>query len=398
MTGFLSGNSVVNDRSITLAKMATGTAHNLFAFDASGDPVSIGDLPVAQGGTGASTASAALAALGGAGRGPNSDITSITGLTTDLSVAQGGTGAGTAGAARTSLGVRVSGKGADIASATALALGADGDSFDVTGTTTITSIGTVAIGMVATLQFDAVLILTHHATDLILPGAANITTAAGDIGVFVEYAAGDWRCSSYTKASGEALVSVGGGLQSVQSFAPTEFTGTPLSTTWTRPAGIKTIRVQLIGGGASGNSWGKAGGAGGYSEKIIDVTSISSVAVTVGNRVLAHGNSGIATSFGSHCSATGGLATNPHTGNTSGATGGVGTGGDINIQGGGGSSNHSDGGTPGAVGYFGGGSFGQSTSNLGDHPAAYGSGGSGCNNGYNSGSGARGLVIVWEYA
>jgi hypothetical protein len=49
------------------------------------------------------------------------------------------------------------------------------------------------------LHFDDVLTLTHHATDLILPGGANITTAAGDIGVFYEYAAGDWRCESYTK-------------------------------------------------------------------------------------------------------------------------------------------------------------------------------------------------------
>lgn len=96
-------------------------------------------------------------------------------------------------------------KGADIASATALALGTDGNSFDVTGTTTITSIGTVGIGTHVTLQFDGALTLTHHATDLILPGAANITTAAGDIGVFYEYATGDWRCVSYTRADGTPL-------------------------------------------------------------------------------------------------------------------------------------------------------------------------------------------------
>lgn len=53
------------------------------------------DLSVAQGGTGASTASAARTNLGAAASGANSDITSLTGLTTDLSVAQGGTGAST---------------------------------------------------------------------------------------------------------------------------------------------------------------------------------------------------------------------------------------------------------------------------------------------------------------
>jgi hypothetical protein len=54
-----------------------------------------GILPIANGGTNASSAGAALTALGAAASGANSDITSITGLTTDLTVAQGGTGAGT---------------------------------------------------------------------------------------------------------------------------------------------------------------------------------------------------------------------------------------------------------------------------------------------------------------
>jgi len=97
-------------------------------------------------------------------------------------------------------------KGADIASATALTLGKDGSAFDITGTTAITSIATQGIGSHVTLHFDGALTFTHHATDLILPGAANITTAAGDIAVMYEYASGDWRCVSYSKASGEAVV------------------------------------------------------------------------------------------------------------------------------------------------------------------------------------------------
>lgn len=52
-------------------------------------------IPVASGGTGATTASGARTALGSASSGANSDITSLTGLTTALSVAQGGTGATT---------------------------------------------------------------------------------------------------------------------------------------------------------------------------------------------------------------------------------------------------------------------------------------------------------------
>tara|TARA_R110000851_G_scaffold33200_2_gene88423 strand:+ start:502 stop:2847 length:2346 start_codon:yes stop_codon:yes gene_type:complete len=54
-----------------------------------------GTLAIASGGTGATSASAARTALSAASSGANSDITSLTGLTTDLSVAQGGTGAGT---------------------------------------------------------------------------------------------------------------------------------------------------------------------------------------------------------------------------------------------------------------------------------------------------------------
>ena len=50
-------------------------------------------LPIASGGTGSTTASAARAALSAAASGANSDITSLSGLTTPLSVAQGGTGA-----------------------------------------------------------------------------------------------------------------------------------------------------------------------------------------------------------------------------------------------------------------------------------------------------------------
>ncbi|MBV4507676.1 phage tail protein [Pseudomonas sp. BW13M1] len=49
--------------------------------------------------------------IGAAARGANSDITSITGLTTALSIAQGGTGAKTTADARTSLGATVTGSG-----------------------------------------------------------------------------------------------------------------------------------------------------------------------------------------------------------------------------------------------------------------------------------------------
>jgi len=54
-----------------------------------------GTLPVANGGTGGTTAATARSNLSAAAAGANSDITSLSGLTTALSVAQGGTGATT---------------------------------------------------------------------------------------------------------------------------------------------------------------------------------------------------------------------------------------------------------------------------------------------------------------
>ena len=95
-------------------------------------------------------------------------------------------------------------QGSDVASANDMTLG-DGNLFDITGTTTINTIVTKGIGTIVVLEFDGVLQLTHS-NDLFLPTAANITTAAGDIAAFYEYASGDWRCMNYMRANGTTLV------------------------------------------------------------------------------------------------------------------------------------------------------------------------------------------------
>lgn len=102
-------------------------------------------------------------------------------------------------------------EGADIASATTTNLAnATGWSIDITGTTTITGFGTVDAGQMYILRFTGILTLTHNATSLILPGGANITTAANDQAIMKSEGSGNWRCVAYTRASGLPVVMSGG--------------------------------------------------------------------------------------------------------------------------------------------------------------------------------------------
>ena len=126
-------------------------------------------------------------------------------VTLPLSIANGGTAATTASAARTSLATGGLAdenvftkrqhwqKGANIASASALAPGTDGNYFHVTGTISITSIGSAVAGSILILEFDDALTVTHHATNLILRGATNMVTVATDILILVSEGTGKWR-------------------------------------------------------------------------------------------------------------------------------------------------------------------------------------------------------------
>lgn len=185
----------LNTRAFRLAESDTGSAElptaisrasKYLAFDASGDPIAssgptgTSDVPVSafmETVLDDASAAAARATLG-AGDAQLSDANVFLNMQTWV-------------------------KGADVASATALTLGGDGNWYDVTGTTAITSIGTLGVGTLVILHFDAALTLTHHSTDLVL-GGANIVTAAGDIAVLYEYATGDWRLVSYRRGMSAA--------------------------------------------------------------------------------------------------------------------------------------------------------------------------------------------------
>jgi hypothetical protein len=94
-----------------------------------------------------------------------------------------------------------------IASAGTITIGYSG-TYHVTGTTTITDIDFTGdhAGREVRLIFDGALTLTHHATTLILPTAANITTAAGDSCIVVSEGSDAVRVTAYQRKSGAALL------------------------------------------------------------------------------------------------------------------------------------------------------------------------------------------------
>lgn len=127
-------------------------------------------------------------------------------------------------------------KGEDIASS-GFSVDTDGNFFDVTGTTTITSMGTVQAGTVIILQFDAVLQLTHNATSLILRYGVNYTTEAGDYLAFISLGSGNWKelfrsqrtgwhlIARSSVTSSTASVSFTSGIDSTYDLYKVEFTG-----------------------------------------------------------------------------------------------------------------------------------------------------------------------------
>jgi microcystin-dependent protein len=179
-------------------------------------------------------------------------------------------------------------KGADVASAATINLdNATGDVVDVTGDTPITAI-TLAPGVVKTIRFTGVSLLTHGA-NLILPGAANITTAAGDFAVVRGYASGVVRCQYYTVAAARpsAFLPAGAILDFGGTAAPTGFLAcdgaavsrttfdalfAAIGITWGAGDGSTTFNVPnfqrrvAVGSGGSGtatlaNTVGSVGGA-----------------------------------------------------------------------------------------------------------------------------------------
>ncbi len=112
--------------------------------------------------------------------------------------------------------------GTAIASAATINLNTStGNRVHITGTTTITAV-TLTRGP-RTVIFDGILTLTHHATNNNLPGAANITTAAGDRAIY-ESDGTTVYCVSYIKASGAAVVAASSAVNYPQLIKSANYT------------------------------------------------------------------------------------------------------------------------------------------------------------------------------
>ena len=101
------------------------------------------------------------------------------------------------------------GPATNLASATTTDLGTiSSRNVAITGTTTITGLGSSASTdrPLYFIRFTGALTFTHNVTSLILPGSANITTAAGDSAIMEYLGSGNWRCRNYQKIDGKALV------------------------------------------------------------------------------------------------------------------------------------------------------------------------------------------------
>lgn len=95
---------------------------------------------------------------------------------------------------------------ADVASASTADIGAAASAHvRITGTTTITSFGTVAAGTRRKVRFAGALTLTYNETSLILPTAASLTTAANDTLEAVSLGSGNWIVTDYQRSNGQPV-------------------------------------------------------------------------------------------------------------------------------------------------------------------------------------------------
>lgn len=278
---------------------------------------------------------------------------------------------------------------------------------NITGTTTITSFGSSAslANPYYMITFAGALTLTNSAS-LVLPGGANITTAAGDTALMVFAGGSTWRVGLYQKRDGTPIVSpsgTSGVLVGIQVFTA--------SGTYTPNASATKAFALVTGGGgggggvAVGNGGGGGGGAGGTT--LAYIPSPTTLSVTIGGgggggAPSSNGTAGTGSSLGTITANGGGGGAGATGASNNGGSGGAATGtGTQGFAGG-------DGGrgflgvnvaftASSAMWGQGGASFwGGGPSGNGVTATALGAGGAG-GSGATGGTGAAGFVVVLEF-
>jgi hypothetical protein len=132
---------------------------------------------------------------------------------------------------------------ATVASAATTDIGAAASyAVKITGTTTITSFGTDGQGF-RFIRFTGALTLTHNASSLILPGGANITTAAGDTCIAIPIpSGGGWYVSNYVRAAASVNGPVIGTVVATTSGTAIDITGIP---SWAKRVTVNLASVSL---------------------------------------------------------------------------------------------------------------------------------------------------------
>lgn len=117
-----------------------------------------------------------------------------------------------------------------IASATTTDLGSlSSNNVLVTGTIEIDSFGTSASteSPLYLVTFAAALKLNYDATSMVLPGARDIETAAGDSSFWLYEDSGDWTCIAYFPATGLPLLGAFGPEETIASATTTDLGALP---------------------------------------------------------------------------------------------------------------------------------------------------------------------------
>jgi hypothetical protein len=233
------GNLSFSSLSSSVSSISFGSTGLTPATATSGAVTVAGTLAVANGGTGSTTAAGARTNLSAASSGANSDITSITGLTTALTVGQGGTGGTTAATARTNLSAASSGANSDITSLTGLTTA-------LTAPQGGTGFGTYVVG-------DILYASTTTALSKLADVATGNAIISGGVG-----AAPSWgKIGLTTHVSGTLAAANGGTGQS--SFAVGDLLYASTTTALSKLADVATGNALISGGAGVAPSYGKIG-------------------------------------------------------------------------------------------------------------------------------------------